>query len=90
MLTKKKKKKKERNMLCVYLYAESPITPLPRLVSGSGLWIIIIITQVGKSFRTANLPRVLGHLQLEIPGQLNELLMLLHSGLKIEKKTVLE
>ena len=77
-------------MLCVYLSAESPIKPLPRLVAGNGLWIIIIITQVGKSFRTVDLPRVLGHLQLEIPDQLNELLMHLHSGLKIEKKTMLE
>ena len=49
-------------MLCVYLSAESPVTPLPRLVVRSGLWIIIIITGVGKSFRTIDLPRVLGHI----------------------------
>ena len=59
-------------MLCVCLSTRSSIMPLPRLVTGSGLWvviiIIIIITQMGKPSRTIDLPRILGHLQLEIPA----------------------
>ena len=59
-------------MLCVCLSTRSPVMPLPRLVTGSGLWviiiIIIIITQMGKPSRTIDLPRILGHLQLEIPA----------------------
>ena len=59
-------------MLCVCLSTRSLIMPLPRLVTGSGLWvviiIIIIITQMGKPSRTIDLPRILGHLQLEIPA----------------------
>ena len=38
----------------------------------------------------ANPLGILGHLQLEILGQPNELLMLLYNGLKFEKKAVLE
>ena len=57
-------------MLCVCLSTRSLVMPLPRLVTGSGLWvviiIIIIITQMGKTSRTIDLPRILGHLQLEI------------------------
>ena len=60
-------------MLCVCLSTRSPVMPLPRLVTGSGLWvviiIIIIITQMGKPSRTIDLPRILGHLQLEIPAR---------------------
>ena len=59
-------------MMCVCLSTRSPVMPLPRLVTGSGLWvviiIIIIITQMGKPSRTIDLPRILGHLQLEIPA----------------------
>ena len=58
--------------MCVCLSTRSPVMPLPRLVTGSGLWvviiIIIIITQMGKPSRTIDLPRILGHLQLEIPA----------------------
>ena len=49
----------------VCLSARSLETPLPRLVAGSPLRvavIIIIITCIGKPYRTIDLPRVLGHL----------------------------
>ena len=52
--------------------------------------IIIILTTawVGRSFKTIQVPRIVGHLQLEIPSQPHQLLMLLDSGLQFKERRV--
>ena len=73
------------------------VSSLPWLVVRSRLrillltTIIIIITtiaQVGLSSRTIQIPQIIGHLQLEIPSQPYQLLMLLDSGLQLKEKRV--
>jgi len=70
----------------VYLSTRSSsIMPLPRPIAQSCLKVItivvIVIPQVGIPFKTINFPRILGHLQLEVPSKPNKLLVLLYSGL---------
>ena len=70
--------------------------PLPWLVARSRfrvflLTIIInIITTawVGHSSKTVQLPRVVSHLQLKIPSQQHQLLMLLDSGVQFKEGKV--
>ena len=86
--------------LSVCLFVGSSLAaPLPRLISRSSLEaasttimtaIVVTITQVSKPSRSVNPPRILGHLQLEIPSKPDKLLKLLYSGLKFEMKTMLE
>ena len=76
------------------------VSPLPWLVAKScprillittTTIIIIIITttaRVGCPFRTVQAPWLVGHLQLEIPSQPYQLLMLLDGGLQFEERRV--
>ena len=71
--------------------------PLPLPIAGGDLWIItiviiiiiiiiiVIIPQMGKSYRTIDLLGILGYLQLKVSSKLNQLLMLLHSGLNLKR-----
>ena len=73
-------------------------TPLPWLVAKSHLWIllitatIIIITtttaRVGCPSRAIQAPWIVGHLQLKIPSQPYQLLMLLDGGLQFKERRV--
>ena len=80
--------------LSVCLFAGSPEVPLPWLVAKNSLWIAtaiaIIVIWVGKPSKTIDMPRILGHLQLEVPCKPNTLLMLLYNRLNFEEKKVLE
>ena len=83
--------------ICACLSVGSPEVPLPWLIAWSQLWtsttitaiitIIIIITNIPA---TLQLSGILSQLQLEISRKLNELPMLLNSGLNFEKKKLLE
>ena len=71
--------------------------PFPLPIAGGDLWIItivviiiiiiiiVIIPQMGKSYRTIDLLGILGYLQLKVSSKLNQLLMLLHSGLNLKR-----
>ena len=71
--------------------------PFPLPIAGGDLWIItivvvviiiiiiVIIPQMGKSYRTIDLLGILGYLQLKVSNKLNQLLMLLHSGLNLKR-----
>ena len=89
--------------VCLFVYLQNHQTPLPWLVARSRFWIsttittiiimiivVIIITQVGEPSRIVDLPGVLGHLQLEVPCKLNQLLMLLYNGLNFWRKRLLQ
>ena len=72
--------------------------PLPWLVAKSHLWILLITTtiiiittttaRVGCPSRAIQAPWIVGHLQLKIPSQPYQLLMLLDGGLQFKERRV--
>lgn len=70
----KEKEIKTVNILCVCLFV-GRITRTSSSSASSWEWS-------SNLSKTIDLPRVLSHLQLEIPSQPNKLLMLLYNGLK--------
>jgi len=49
---------------------------------------IIIITLVGIPLKPLDLPRILSHLQLEVPSKLDKLLVLCHGRLDLKEDSV--
>lgn len=68
--------------------------PFPWLIAGSCLRIvtiiiiivIIIINLVGIPLRSLDLPRVLSHLQLDVPNKLDKLFVLCHGRLDLKRR----
>ena len=80
----------EKLIFLEFLWSGTQIEGEQNTVSTITIVIIIIITTiwVGKSSRTINLPRILGHFHLEIPSKPNQLFMLLYSGLNLKMKVL--
>ena len=94
-LKKKKKtiKAKKKKLCIVWLYVLTTGNQwchIFRLIARSRLWILLITitittARVGCSSRIVQAPWVIGHLQLKIPSQPYQLLMLLDSGLQFKE-----
>ena len=73
--------------VCVFLSAGSLEIPFPwliaqnRLLTSTAITTTIVIIIIIDTLTVIQLPRILGHLQLEVPRKLNELLMLLQGRL---------